>query len=154
MKLEIVIYGILLVADSVGGAVRDTRRAAKAGEIFMKKQYIGHTVDAQTAREKADAIVVAEVIDSGTLEVGPPGQALHCNAKIKIVTRVKGNVKGSQTITFFSRNAPVAVAEQTPEPGQRFLVFLQEPSRGVFHAIKMLPATEQNLKNIGSPSKR
>lgn len=114
----------------------------------MNQQFVADKVEMSSAVESSVAIVVAEMIDPGTLDLGPPGQALHANAKIKVVSCLAGTISGEQTVTFFSQRSPEATAEGVPVKGEKYVFFLQQLSPRSLHAVKVLPATPQNIEQV------
>ena len=110
------------------------------------QSYVGSAIDSQEAAQGSDVIAVAQIIEPGRLDPGPPGHALHSNGKIRVVRSLRGKLAGIQTIEFLSRGLPVTSVERVPVAGEEFIFFLRQLPSGSLQAIKMLPPTKQNVK--------
>jgi hypothetical protein len=111
---------------------------------------VGSALDSRSAAQTADAIVVAEIVEPGQLDPGPPGHALHSSGRIRIVKNLRGKLAGVKTIEFLSQRFPETAAERIPVAGERHILFLRKLPSGSFQAIKMLPSTKQNMEETRS----
>lgn len=114
----------------------------------MQEHFVGRNIDLPSAMDSADMIVVAELIDSGQADPGPPGQAYHYGAKIKVLKDLSGNVSGEYPIAFSVQRFPENIAEKTPAEGESHIFFLQRQPDNSLHAIKILPATNENIRRL------
>ena len=114
----------------------------------MEEHFVGREIDPQSAAASADAIVVAEMLSPGQIDLGPPGQAYHFDAKIKILRDLTGNLSGEHTLTFTAQRFPEDIAEKVPDKGEVCIFFLQRMPDNSLHAIKMLLATDESVKRF------
>lgn len=114
----------------------------------MPRNLAGRDIDETAAKDKADAIVVAKILEIGRIDPGAPGQAYHDNAMILISNALSGNLSGPQTMSFTVQRFPEEISEVAPQVGESLVIFLSKRSDGLWHAIKMLPATDDTIKRI------
>ena len=114
----------------------------------MQEHFVGRNIDLQSAIDSADMVVVADLLDPGQADPGPPGQAYHYDAKIKVLRDLSGNASGEYTITFSVQRTPEYIAEKTPVEGETYIFLLQRKPGNSLHAIKILPATNENIQRL------
>jgi hypothetical protein len=119
----------------------------------MQEHFVGRNIDLQSATDGADMIVVAELIDSGKADPGPPGQAYHYDVKIKVLRDLSGNVTGEHTITFSVQRVSEGIAEKTPVERETLIFFLQRRPDNSLNTIKILPATNENIQRLEGPKR-
>jgi hypothetical protein len=130
----------------------DRRRVQKGtteyGEITMEEHYVGRFTEAHTAVDIANAIIAAVLVNPGLVEPGPPGQAQHHNATIRVLHDPTNELLGEQTIDYAVQRFPESIAEQGPQQGEQNIFFLERKPDNSLEAIKILPATNENLERF------
>jgi hypothetical protein len=125
----------------------------------MTQAYTGRQVPLNVAVSEAQAVVVGELLKSGNVEMGGPGQAYYDGARIRVVEALSGEVKPELTIAYTCQKIPEQSAEAEPQEGELYLFFLTLRNDGTWRANKIDVASPSNKATVkklieGSPPAR
>jgi hypothetical protein len=113
-------------------------------KTMTEDHYSGRQIPLENAASEAQVVVIAEVLSSGKVEMGAPGQAYYDAARIRVVEALAGDVTPELTIAYTCQTIPESVFETKPSEGQLYLFFLIQESPGTWRAKKIVVANESN----------
>lgn len=111
----------------------------------------GDRLSLEEAKNDASLIVAAEVKTTG-YTIGLGAVAYMGDIKLEDATILKGKLEGDELDRL---NLTVSGSEQSPRSGDKAIFFI-EKLKGTqrFDIIKMLPLTDENLKEVKAPVKK
>lgn len=113
--------------------------------VQMKSEYLGKSLDTKDALKRATAVVLAELIDLGTGDPGAPGQVYYGGGKIRVIKKIKGEVKEVQlTISLTVQRVPKEIAEEMPKEGEVCIFFMTLHPDKTYRVHKILEGTQEN----------
>lgn len=108
----------------------------------------GSNLSLQQAKAEARIIVVAEVVKVEGI-IGLGAVSIVTGVELKPSTVLKGKVSRDELKDL---HASAQGNERTPNKGEEFVFFIIEyEEKGNFHIIKVLPKTEETLKELKAP---
>ena len=114
----------------------------------MEEQFVGKRLDVQAAKDRAEHVVVGELLDPGLLETGPPGELYHYGARIRVIRSLSGALSGEQVVVFKSTHYPGEAEEKLAASGQPFVFFIEREANGGLFLTKMVPATSPTVRHL------
>lgn len=119
---------------------------ASAGTNMAGQHLTGRSLSYEEATRDADSIIVGRIISLGERSMRAPGQLRYRDVIVAVLRTIKGDVPEEEvTLSLTVRTLPPSVAEETPEVGQQYIIFLQIPAPEAIRGIKLLHSTEENL---------
>ena len=105
----------------------------------------GHDRKTEELVPSVPSIVIAKFISLGFGEADDPGAITFEQAKVEIVSSLRGSLSGTITASYSVRSFPVAEKESAPITGIRYIMFIQTLGPNEHEIRKLLAATDDNI---------
>ncbi|MCX6998177.1 MAG: hypothetical protein NTV49_14110 [Kiritimatiellaeota bacterium] len=108
-----------------------------------KRTFTGSDISVALAYQQASAVLEAEVLVQGSMDLGAPGEVDYDGMRIKVIRNFKGEL-GGEIPVYISIKALPGLSESMPQKGDKVLVFLGGDGFATNQVHKLLPSTEAN----------
>lgn len=113
----------------------------------MSQTYTGRQFPFNVAVSEAQAVIIGELLKSGNVQMGGPGQAYYDGAKVKVIETLSGEVEPELTFAYTRQTIPEP-AEAELQEGERYLFFLTLRSDRTWMARKIDIANPENVATV------
>jgi len=116
--------------------------------MMTEGHYTGREIPLADAALEAQVVVIAQLLTSGNVEMGGPGQAYYDGARISVVEALAGEVTPELTIAYACQTMPESSFEAKPLKGDLYLFFLTLENGGTWRAKKIEVASQSNQTTV------
>jgi len=123
----------------------------------VEARYLGRGLRTRDAIERTSVVVVATLVEPGTLSPGPPGAQRIDEATFRIDDTLtpSGAASGPGSgrtvkLSYLRQVFPEAEAEAPLERGQRYVLFCTQMDARGLNALKIVPHSDEAVRVVAS----
>ena len=106
----------------------------------------GRDVPFEQAARGCRGAIVAQLLNLGSPDAGPPGAWVYSSSKWKVTKVFRGKYKDETSFSLTVQMLPKYVAEEAPKPGSTYILITYP--QNATQVRKMLAASAGNLKQV------
>jgi hypothetical protein len=147
-RVKGITLALVLVASSSCNSRVGVPSRPSGERPMTEDHYTGRQIPLEDAVLEAQVVVIAQVLKSGNVEMGGPGEAYYDGARIRVVEALAGDVTPELTIAYSCQTIPESTFEAKLLEGDIYLFFLTLENGGTWRAKKIEVASQSKEATV------